>query len=173
MKTLTCYVPGLLREETLNALSAFAAPRMEIDIVQLVSDDPYGYGHEIQKVWWRQEDFFVVEPDIVIRPDVVDAALNCGCEYGCFPYAWTTDIGPALGCTWFKESFLRKYPHVLDDIVGRVSWKQFDCVLMRHKLARDHGEQPHVHLPPVTHLNQAKQLLPEASPVPLMEVPHW
>lgn len=172
MRTLTCYVPGGLREETVDALSA-QSTRLHVTLVQIPKEDPYAYGHAIQKMWWAQEDFFIVEPDIVIRPDVADAALNCGCEYGCFPYAWLTDVGPALGCTWFKKSFLQKYPHAVDRIVGAITWKQFDCVLMRHILAREHGEQPHVHLPPVEHLNPEKQLLPEASPVPLMEVPHW
>lgn len=172
VKIVTCYVsPDQLRDETLEALIKHRAGA-DIHMRSIDPNDDLAYMRVIKGYWEAQDDFMIVEPDIVIRADVTEAFKNCGCEYGCFPYAWKTDVGPALGCTWFRASFLRKYPTAVWE-TGNVSWRQFDVVLMRHVLARKYGEQPHVHLPPVTHLNEEKQLLPEASSEPLMQVPHW
>jgi hypothetical protein len=173
MKVVTAYIAGALREETLEALGEFWGLR-KLDLHILDAKDQFAYGQIIQGYWERGETFMVVEPDIVIRKDVVDAFLHCECEYGCFPYPWLTDVGPALGCTWFRSSFLKKYPEAMREVnETRVMWNQIDVVLMRHVLARKHGEQPHVHLPPVEHLNPDKQLMAEASDIPLMSVPHW
>lgn len=169
MRTFTCYVPGTLRDRTLNSLVRFANKEMILNTIE--ASDPEDYANQFARQWRLGLSFLVVEPDIVIRRDVMEAADNCGCEYGCFPYAWTTNIGPALGCTWFKDTFIAKYPTAARE--ARISWRQFDVVLMRHVLARKYGEQPHVHLPPVEHLNEAKRLLPEADPAPMMEVPLW
>lgn len=162
-----------LRKETQDALIAnWVVQNIHFRFIEKA--DQTGYLRILTEFWEQKQDFAVVEPDIVIRKDVAEAMLNCHCEYGCFPYAWTTNVGPALGCTWFRRSFLEKYPDAMREVQHKnVSWKQLDVVLMRHVLARKHGEQPHVHLPPVQHLNEAKALLPEADPHPMMEVPHW
>lgn len=168
MKTFTCFVPGTLRDEAVESIAKFSKDTH----FRILTEEPTHYGRAVADEWDQCEGFIMVEPDIVIREDVIDAANNCGCEYGCFPYAWKTDIGPALGCTWFKKSFIEKFPTAPHE-AKHVSWKQFDVVFMRHVLARKYGQQPHVHLPPVEHLNEEKQLLPEADPTPLMEVPLW
>lgn len=176
MKVITCYTPGLLRPQTAAALAHAMQLRPEIlwEIWPLNPDDFRAYGDALQGEWWRREGFAVVEPDIVIRPDVADAFIDCPEPYCAFPYPWLTDVGPALGCTRFRREFLEAFPTAMDEVQAEgVSWQQVDVVLMRHVLARKYGQQPHVHLPAVEHLNPAKQLLPEASPVPLMQVPHW
>lgn len=171
MKVVTCFIPGSLRDETLDALVKHAE---NLQLIVIDPDDQYAYGKAIAKQWRLGESFMVVEPDNVIREDVMDAADNCGCEYGCFPYEWVTNIGPALGCTWFKDTFIAKYPAAVEMAGPRiVSWRQFDVMLMRRVLAAKYHEQPHVHLPPVEHLNEAKKLRPDADPTPLMEVPLW
>lgn len=170
MKVVTCFLPGQLRDETLKALVANCK---DINLICLKPGDDTAYGREIAKLWGNG-DFAIVEPDIVIRKDVAEAFENCSCGYGAFPYPWTTNVGPALGCTWFRQSFMDKYPAAVEEAGPRsISWRQFDVVLMRHVLARKYGEQPHVHLPPVVHLNEEKQLLPDADPTPMMEVPLW
>ena len=137
-------------------------------------DDPFQYGRILADYWQQGESFAVVEPDIVIREDVAEAIMSCKCDYGCFPYAWRTDVGPALGCTWFRAPFLARYPDAMKKVQAQnVTWRQLDVVLMRHVLAREYGEQPHVHLPAVEHLNPDKQLLPDASREPMLYVPHW
>jgi hypothetical protein len=171
VRLVTCYTEGNLREETKDAIWHHWG---DSDFHVLSAEDPFAYGKVLRDYWNAGTGFFVVEPDIVIRADVVEAALWCECPYGCFPYPWLTDIGPALGCTWFRGSFTKKYPKAMDEVLNsRVSWKQLDVTLMRTILAKQYGEQPHVHLPPVAHLNEEKALLASANPVPLMEVPTW
>lgn len=171
MKAVCCYVAkaGGVRDE------AYAALRRHwgfenVDFVEIDPDDDHQYGRVLRSYWENGRGFMVVEPDIVIREDVVAAVPHC--EYGAFPYAWRTNVGPALGCTWFHEEFLMSFPTAMREAVDtNVGWRQLDVVLMRHILARKYGQQPHVHLPAVEHLNEAKRLLPDADPTPLMRVP--
>lgn len=175
MIIVTCAVPGALTDETEEAIvQHWQSWGHHWDFHVINPENPQHYGQILARYWEAGEDFAVVEPDIVIRPDVVDAFLNCECIYGCFPYAWLTDVGPALGCTWFRSPLLHEYPRLMREVAKTgVGWRQLDVVLMRHQLARKHLEQPHVHLPAVEHLNPRKQLLDEASRAPLMTVPHW
>lgn len=173
MLILCCYVSGRLEDRTLQALTRnFRSDELYFNTIN--PEDPFHYGRILDEFWRSGRDFAVVEPDIVIRVDVANAFRNCPGEYCCYPYAWKTDVGPALGCTRFRASLTSQYPNAVSDIIGqRIAWNQLDVVLMRHTLAREHGIQPHVHLPAVEHLNPEKQLLPEANPEPLMTVPHW
>lgn len=169
MRLVCCYVEDQIMDETILAIEHHWG---DADFHVLSTKDPTHYIRVINDYWKAGVGIFVVEPDIVIRPDVVEAVLYCECEYGCFPYQWLTNVGPALGCTWFRGSFMRKYPNLIQTVLqSRVSWKQFDVFLMRNLLARQFNEQPHVHLPPVDHLNPNKQLMEGADPTPLMEVP--
>lgn len=173
MLVLCCFVDGKLQDETAQALTRFFLPG-ELYFNTVDPEEPFAYA-ELLDVFWRSgNDFAVVEPDIVIRADVAEAFRNCPEPYCCFPYVWKTDVGPALGCTRFRGSLTSRFPHAVRDIINsRITWRQMDVVLMRHTLARDNGIQPHVHLPAVKHLNPDKQLLPEASPEPLLSVPLW
>ena len=172
MRTLTVYVAGQLKPETWDALGQFNGDFS--DFVEIPTDDVFAYGNVIARYWSEGKDFAVVEPDIVVRADVIDAFRTCPEGYCAFPYPWLTDIGPALGCTRFRHSFIAKYPTAVEEVIRQnIAWNQFDVVFMRHILARKYGEQPHVHLPPVQHLNERKQLMEGASTTPLMSVPHW
>ncbi len=123
--------------------------------------------------WNAGDDLCIVEPDIVVNPETLQEFRDCECGYAAAPYAWKTDVGAALGCVRFRAEFMARYPNVLRDAVAtRVSWRQLDVVIMRHILARDLKEQPHLHAT-VTHRNPLKQLLPDADPTPLSQVPNW
>lgn len=172
MILVTVTIPGALREETLQAIHDHWLGEHRIHTIQ--PGDSTGYQRILTDYWEAQEDFCVIEPDIVINQNVSNALLTCDCGYGCFPYAWTTNIGPALGCTWFRQTFLQAYPDAMKQTAARgVTWRQLDVILMRHVLAKTHGCQPHIHLPEVQHLNPNKQLLKEASREPLTYVPDW
>lgn len=174
MKIVTVYTPGALRDETEEALLLHWAGRGTWVPVEIAVNDPLAYGQIIAELWAAGESFAVVEPDVLVRDDVIDGFLNCPEPYCAWPYAWLTDVGPALGCTRFRAEFLARYPDAMKEVLStNVSWRQLDVVLMRHVLVREYGEQPHVHLPPVVHLNEAKALLPEANPEPLMSLPAW
>jgi hypothetical protein len=175
VKVVTVYTPGSLHNETLNALERYVLGwGVNLELTEISADDPFAYARVLAGYWQAGEDFMVVEPDIVVRPDIIQAFRTCPCLYGCFPYAWLTDVGPALGCTWFRAEFTAKYPNAMREVQAEnVSWNQVDVVLMRHILARKHKEQPHVHLPAAKHLNPKKQLMEGRPAQPLMTVPLW
>lgn len=178
LRIVCCYVPGLLQQRTWVALEHHAAETCDIEMVELPAEDDRAYGAELRDQWdecvRESRALAIVEQDVVVRADVIEAFLNDPDDYVCFPYAWLTDVGPALGCTRFSAKFIRSYPNLIEEATwAGVGWQQLDVVIMRHLLARRYGEQPKVLLPPVEHLNEKKQLLPDASPEPLMEVPHW
>ncbi len=180
LRIVTCYVPGSLREETIDAIFCAldfyeqeTSFRAEWITHMIDPEDPYGYGIKLRGHWREQQDMFIVEPDVVIRPDAIMEILKCGCPYGGFCYEWTTNVGVALGATWFRREFIQKYPTLLDEAVNLgITWKQLDTTIQRKLLVAKYGEQPHVHAR-VPHLNPLKQLLPEASPIPLVELPSW
>lgn len=177
VQVVCCYIPGMLRVETENALRV-PPDRVYVRWEPLDPEDDTAYGRKLAEAWrdclLAGAGLAVVEQDIVVGPDVLTAFRDNPHEYVAFPYAWKTDVGPALGCTRFSHRFVAKYPHLMEEAVATgVGWRQFDVTLMRHLLARKYGEQPHVLLPPVEHLNEEKRLLPDASPEPLMTLPHW
>lgn len=177
MKFLTVHTTGALRNETADALRQCVAGRDgHLTWIQVSTEHPRAYGEVVMKNWaWclaNDDGLAIVEPDIVIRRDVVDAFLDCPEPYCAFPYELLTDVMPALGCTRFSAAFIAKYPTLMRDAVAtRVGFRQFDIVVQRHLLVARYGEQPHVHLPPVEHLNESKRLRPDASPEPLMSLP--
>lgn len=177
---LCCHIEGQIRFRTREALDAHAAWRSTVHVhfTAIDEEDVFQYGREVG-AWWKLAaegnfDLAIVEPDIVIREDVMEAFLNCECEYGGFPYSWGTDVGVALGCTRFRHSFITRYPDVAQRAIDTgVGFRQFDVTLQRAILVREHGEQPHICGPTVEHLNPDKQLRPDASPVPLATLPAW
>jgi hypothetical protein len=126
------------------------------------------YAELIMHLWRTSPDgFTIVEQDVAFLPEALPTLIECERDYCCFPYVWSTQIGPALGMTSFK-------PGVLAEIVGvpnlhGVHYRQVDIFLMRHILGRTHGRQPHIHLPPVKHLNPDQQLRPEFEHLTLAE----
>lgn len=168
-------VPGV-RSETVEALERYVKAPDMVRVVD-VGHDPYAYGRLLRECWKSGLDFAVVEHDIVIREDVYDAFHDCEGGYCCFPYAWTTCVAPALGCTRFRKEFTLAHPDAIDEALAMPSyigepghWKQLDVFLMRRVLRDRYGLQPCVHLDPVEHLNPEQQLRPEASSEPVLEV---
>lgn len=173
---LCAYTTAGVHGSTLEALEQHVPDGDAVRLIN-VGDDAYLYGRLLAEQWDYRADLAVVEQDIVIRADVVEAFQNCEHDYCCFPYAWTTCVGPALGCTRFRRRFLERYPEAMLEALQTPSsyglaghWKQLDVFLMRRILRDKHGEQPHVHLPAVEHLNPEQALVPGASLEPVLTV---
>lgn len=131
-----------------------------------VGDDDYAYGRLLREVWAEGQTICIVEHDILPWPGALEQLAGCDHDYCAFPYPWTTTVGPAMGCTKFSADFLLTYPHAVE-IATRIPsnygepghWKQLDVWLQAAVLRDFYGEQPHCHLPPVAHLNEAQALL--------------
>lgn len=164
MRAVCCFTS--IRDETRHALESFFPGR--VDYYDLGGAADTKYGEIIADNWGTGLAFAVVEHDIVIRADVADAFVDCPERYCAFPYDWETNCGPALGCTRFRAELLDEFPDAALNASG-ISWRQFDYALIRRELARK-GVYPHVHLPPVEHLNPAKSpLLPPFNQMSLAE----
>jgi hypothetical protein len=167
---------GHLRPETVGALTTWASDD-EIRFVNVGGSD-LRYGLVLASAWGWSDDLAIIEPDIMVRGDVVEAFHSCREGYCCFPYALTTDVMPALGCTMFGFGFRRKHPDAMNEALeepaghGPGHFRSIDVALQRYVLARN-GIQPHVHVPAVTHLNGKQALIEGASPEPILEVPLW
>lgn len=148
--------------------------------LRYVGDDDHAYGRILLEAWecWG-DDLAIVEPDIVIDRSVVAGFHSCPEPYCCYPYAMTTNIMPALGCTRFSLPFREQYPNAVREALelpggyGAGHFRSVDVCLQRYVLAREYGIQPHVHLPAVTHLNEKQALRPDAPREVVMEVPLW
>lgn len=142
-----------------------------------VSGSDTAYLEVLALHWAGGEDFVLVEHDVVPHLTALLELGLCSCAYCCFPYAWTTCVGPALGCTRFRAELLESVPDAVEQ-VARIPtaygppghWRQLDVHLMRNVLRDTHGLQPHVHTPAVTHLNPGQQLQPGADREPVLEV---
>jgi hypothetical protein len=149
-----------IRPETRLALEQHVHGRRgagQVEYRDLNGASDTAYGALVADLWELGLPFAVVEHDVVIRADVVEAFLTCPEAYCAFPYAWTTNVGPALGCTRFGTDLIDALPDAAVMCAG-VSWRQFDHALIRRELARN-GAYPHLHLPPVEHLNEAQRLV--------------
>lgn len=131
-----------------------------------VGGDDYEYGRLLRELWEDGETVYLCEHDMVPTLAQLEEIAACSCDYGCFPYAWTTCVGPAMGATKFSADLMATYPDVME-IACRIPsnygepghWRQLDVWVQAAVLRDWYGEQPHVHLPPVTHLNEAQKLL--------------
>jgi hypothetical protein len=178
LNIVCCYVEGQLRPEAERALTLHTRfqPDVFVTLLELDAIDDRAYGRMLAAQWarsWRTgSSMAIVEPDIVVRADVINQFVWHPAAYIAYPYTWSTNVGPALGCTRFSAAFIERYPGLLKEAVATgVGWQQLDVVIMRRLLAQKYGEQPTVLLPPVEHLNEAKRLLPDADPTPMMYVP--
>jgi hypothetical protein len=166
-----------LRPETSGALDVAARRGHELEYVDVSGSDT-AYAELLADLWADGRGFILVEHDIVIRPGLLDELARCGHDYCAAPYALREYVAQALGCTKFASRLLAGFPDVMERVLRVPTnfgppghWRQLDTVLMRTVLLNRYGLQPHLHLPTVEHLNEAKQLR-EGAPT-LLEVPTW
>ncbi len=126
---------------------------------EYVGNDSLSYGRLIHKLWASKRAVIIIEHDVLPDKQAFLEMLDCDGDYCAIPYPWTTNIGPALGCTRFTADFRKTYSDAAD-IAASTTWNQMDYMLMRVSLLRKHGQAPHLHLPPAQHLNPAQALVP-------------
>ncbi len=152
---VVCPCTDGLRQETLDCLLAANAAGVRVEF-RNVRTSPTAYAELITELWAERRGFLIVEEDMSFTVEQLQSLIKCDRPYCANPYEWTTNIGPALGFTKFGARVLRDVP--TPNLHG-VAWNQVDYVLMRTILGRTHHRQPHLHLPPVQHLNEEKSPL--------------
>jgi hypothetical protein len=137
-----------------------------------VSAGPDAYWGALGEWWARGEDFAIVEHDVVIRPDVVEAFDACPepwCVFGYTPIcheacleAWAN----MFGCTRFRAELMAELPDAVSSIPAeRRDWHNLCDELAGNKIAgvdqptmrpgslRAAGYTHHWHRPPVRHIS--------------------
>jgi hypothetical protein len=114
-----------LQPDTEAALKAQAPQTEFVD----VSGSPTAYWSLLSDLWALQEDFIVVEHDVVIAPGTIAGFEAC-------PESWCgcRSVGgsmPFLQCTRFRRELTVAYPNLLLDIPpGRRHWDGLDMCFL-------------------------------------------
>jgi hypothetical protein len=163
---IVCPFAASVRTETLRSFGD-AVRVLEIDPEFLdTSRSDTAYAELIMALWGDGESFLVVEADMAFEPGQLQALIECERSYCASPYVWSTNVAPALGFTAFKSDLLAEIPVPR---LGGTHYRQVDVVLMRFILGQVYGRQPHLHLPPVRHVNEKQALRPEFEHLTLAE----
>lgn len=149
------YVPhvGSVRPETAASLLSQVDPRA-ICWVNL-SGSQYNY-HEMLRRLWSRASFMNVEHDIEVPPGMVREMLTCPhevcvCDYEVYAGKISEaygGVGGALGCTRFRDSVMRRFPRLVENIFDR-AWPKLDYQIL-HDL-EVLGVERHRHYPDAVH----------------------
>ena len=150
-----------VQPETLKAVRAECPdPRLEL------LTWPTDYHDLIERLWGEGSTFIVVESDIVPWYGALRQLWLCERDWCAFPYSMgAAGHHWALGCTKFSSRLIRRTPDALR-LAGEIDddgkpvkrhWIRLDTRLLR--ILRDvYREEPHIHQPPVGHLNPAQEI---------------
>ena len=164
MRVICPYVGDGPHAQTRSDLDA--AWRGMVDYRDVSASDT-AYADLMMELWREKETFIVVEQDMSFEAKQLWSLAACPSAYCASVYDWSTNTGPGLGFTKFGYELLDKVPA---PNLARVAWNQVDIALMRNHLGRTYHRQPHLHLPPVRHLNPKRSpLLPEYQDLTLAE----
>lgn len=151
-----------LRDETREAVTRLW-PHVElVDVTHSTT----GYHEALDERWQAGCDLVNIEHDIVPHDGVPAAFADCPEPWCVFLYELAVGFIPALGCARFRAELLAAEPDAIQSAgetdntgVPANAWWRIDVRLDRH--LRDRGYTPHIHEPPVVHLNERQKLHPE------------
>lgn len=147
MKVIVPHAPDKLHETTEQVLESFQFWR-RVRYVELTHDD--AYRQLLRDLWLEGESFIIVEQDIVPWPGALEELWRCPCYWGSNTYKLHGGEGihHGFGCTKITTALMARLPKVWDE-PGH--WSELDQRLWF--AAREIGQEPHPHRPPVIHLN--------------------
>jgi hypothetical protein len=121
---------------------------------EMVGDDDGAYCQLLNNLWQRGSSVIIVEQDIVPWPGALDEIWQCPAQWCTYSYAWRNEYGRTgiglshmLGCVKLSAELMRALPNV-----WRESCSWVNCDRRLFFTARNHGIDPHLHRPAVTHL---------------------
>lgn len=162
MNIMLGYVDGRLHPETVHSLDYYSLGTAEyVD----ASGDPFAYWRAMSRFWVSGDDLMTVEHDNVIHGQVIPQFLECPEPWCSFGYPTKPGepynlLVVGLGCTRFRKELLAACPpHLVDEVQGACKdcrgvpgcWRHCDVRIRTVLYAA--GYKPHVHYPPVGHLN--------------------
>ncbi len=127
-----------------------------------VSGSDEAYWELLASLWAKGRTFVVIEHDIVVRPDTLDALLECHEPWCSFQVPYVGRVYAGLSCAKFSASLIARHPDALER-VGEMSdedhpaghWCRLDSWLQT--VLNPGGEEMHVHGPPLEHLRDGSE----------------
>jgi hypothetical protein len=108
------------------------------------------YRQLLHNLWLERETFVIVEHDIVVWPGAIEELHDCMGRWCSCSYRLFGGVGVyhGLGCTKISDRLISILPGLWDE---PCPWDMLDQRLWF--AAREVGQEPHCHRPPVIHLN--------------------
>lgn len=155
---LLCYT-GMLNSRVVDALP-HDQPK---SLVEIDPNDKTAYARHLHLAWAMcanaKEDLVTIEHDIVIHDGVFPTFKECEDEACAFFYWIGSGYEIGLGCSRFKNSLIREFPHTIelaskitDDLLPEGDWRRLDTRVWR--TLNSEGILPCRHGPPVEHLHE-------------------
>lgn len=127
-----------------------------------VGSDDEAYFRLLSKLWHEQEDFAIVEQDIVVNPETLTSFGKCSAQICVAPYPYLrSDTYAGLGCIRFRGGAMKAFPDLMECVARRCNplhaqrhWCTLDAWIQRelhaHRLGRwcRHAPVGHLHRNP-------------------------
>jgi hypothetical protein len=148
-------------ESTLNPALRVALEMERLDAVFIrtggFKDDYWNFFEH----WWQTgSSFILLEQDNVPFPGALQAMWDCPEGWCVHEYLIQTKYTWALGCTKFSAPFINQFPDLMKEALSGHIWADYESrawweldVRVNQTLLRLYGQEPHIHQPPVLHLN--------------------
>lgn len=138
-----------------------AAMHIEPEYID-VSGDNWNYWRLLSRLWSEGEQFMILEHDMLPWPGAIHLAWQCEEPWCVYPYligGRYSTVGH--GCVKYGVEILEGAPNAVKN-VGRKHWSTLDSHTIH--AVRKAGFKPHVHQPPIIHLNAKHSLDMERPP---------
>jgi len=115
--------------------------------------EPEAYWHMFWHAWEQGEGFVNVEHDIIPWPGALTRLWGCTRDWCYYPYLVSGGYfrQVMLGCVKFSSQLIADTPELWSQITP--TWRTLDTQLEYELLSA--GYVPHMHWPPVAHLNMS------------------
>lgn len=149
MRVVAPYTDEAYKSESRSSL---LADMPNAELVDLTSDpDGYGYWKLFRSCWEHQQDFVIVEHDMVVPKGALKSFIDCPEPWCTFAYRChneTSDLfAYALGLVRYRQALMETYPRVA---IYPAMWTDLDVAvngyLGEHLKPHVHGEAKHLHL---------------------------
>jgi hypothetical protein len=148
-------------EESLNPTVRIALECEGIDAIFIPTGTHKDeYFHLFDRLWDAGGSFILLEQDNVPWPGALQMLWDCPKGWCVHEYLIQSQYKWALGCVKFSALFMAQYPDLMKEALSGKIWADYESrawweldVRVNQTLLRLYGEEPHIHQPPILHLN--------------------
>ena len=160
MTVLVPYTAEKLDLRTVQLLAEHVLADVDIVWREIDSSDTTAYARILVEAWSWEGDLVVVEQDIGVRRDVLEAFQECRQPWCGNPYPIGKQLLVCLGCTRFTATLKATLPDLMAEaaaveadggMVPAGDWRRMDIRI--GALLEAHGHNRHPHLPAVEHFH--------------------